>query len=251
MSQALVPTMEIPVIAQETVHLVARNPVEMQNAQANLKAWLTGKIGSVETDIADFKAAIEHAKQSKWGMAPLLKAKNKIVGERVFYQKLLDAVEAGYTIIPEFPIDVFAIRVTREMPTQKPQSTTYSSSPDRLLSNENPDIVPTGEGEYKSPSQLVERWSDTETEGDKTVTRKWIAPTGFNDVIFPLRAARIEVMDATSEAMALKVFDRIGICPATKKADPLIIGQVLGRKSGYSQKCVNFLIAWHLNLNDL
>jgi len=249
MSAELVPTTTVPATMQETVHLVARNPVEMQNAQQDLKAWLTLKVESVDVEIADFEVAIEHAKQSKWGTAALSKAKNKAIGERVFYHKLIDAVDAGYMIIPEFPIDVFAIRVTRDWPTAGPNSTTYGTP---SLADENPDITPTGEGEYKSPSQMVRQWSEKETNKEgKEVTRQWITSSDFRDVMFPVRAARIEVMDATSRAMALKIFDRIGICPATRKADPLIIGQVLGRKYGYSQKVVSFIIAWHLNLNEL
>lgn len=64
-------------------------------------------------------------------------------------------------------------------------------------------------------------------------------------------------MNATAEAMALKVFDQIGICQPTRnagitrKGDPLIIGQILGKREGWSQKCVSFIIAWHLNLKDL
>ncbi len=244
-------TTPVSVQFEETVHLVARNPMEMQNAQGNLKAWLTGKIGIIESEIADLEAAIDHAKQSKWSTAALSKVKSKAVGERVFYQKLLDAVEADYAIVPEFPIDVFAIRVTRELPRAPAQSSSYSSGVS--VSDELPDTAPTGEGDYKSPSQMVQRWEEKETNKEgKESTRHWMRATDFQDVVFPVRAARVEVMDATSKAMALKVFDRIGICPPSRRnADPLIIGQVLGRKYGYSQKTVSFLIAWHLNLNEL
>jgi hypothetical protein len=70
-------------------------------------------------------------------------------------------------------------------------------------------------------------------------------------------------MDATAKAMALKVFDQIGICrpvdhqnerafAASGAGDPLIIGQILRRRGTYQgPKVVSFIIAWHLNLNDL
>ena len=51
--------------------------------------------------------------------------------------------------------------------------------------------------------------------------------------------------------MALRVFDQIGNCLAERNADPLIIGQMLGKKEGWRQQRVIFLIAWHLKLNEL
>jgi hypothetical protein len=77
-------------------------------------------------------------------------------------------------------------------------------------------------------------------------------PISFAEVHFPLIAARPAVMDAAQRAMALGLFDQMGIC-AERKGDPLIIGQTLlppvnGRTP---RKMASFLIAWHLNLNDL
>jgi hypothetical protein len=70
-------------------------------------------------------------------------------------------------------------------------------------------------------------------------------------VEFPIAAAQAEVMTATQEAMALKVFDAIGICPPQRKGDPLIIGQIMMPGTRWSRKTVSFLIAWHLDLRTL
>ena len=61
------------------------------------------------------------------------------------------------------------------------------------------------------------------------------------------------MMNATQEAMALRVFDQVGISPqgSVRAADPLIIGQILGHKEGYKRKTISFLIAWHLDLRSL
>jgi hypothetical protein len=74
-------------------------------------------------------------------------------------------------------------------------------------------------------------------------------------------------MQKTAEAMKDKVFDQIGVClpvanaaaasarrvqtRAARAGDPLVIGQVLRKKQGNAQRCVSFIIAWHLNLEDL
>lgn len=231
---------------QSLVHLVARNPVEMQNAQADLVVWLKNKIVEIGIEYNDLDAAINEAVAAGWGLDALRKQLNKTAKQEEFYRKLLAAVEAGYTIIPDIPVEVFAIRVERAVP----RGGTVSSShgPQYAVPNdEKPDKLAVGQGEYFNP--VPEVWRDQRTleRQDKTTYTQYLAsPTAFRDVIFPLRAARVEVMNATKEAMAHKIFDQVAICPAKRKADPLIIGQVIGPK-----QTISFIIAWHLDLNQL
>jgi hypothetical protein len=231
------------------VHLVARNPVEMQAARTGLIDWLRRKLVAIDKDVEDYQASLDQAIKNKWNKAGLRKAVNQAISQRTFYEKVLTAVEAGYTIIPEFPIDVFAIRVDRDFATEPNQVSRYGK-PDVPL--ESADILPEGDGDYVSNVPKARSWQETRTNaiGDK-YTLYHLDSDELQDVAFPVRAARVEVMSATAEAMALRVFDQIGICPATKKADPLIIGQVLMPMKNYTQKMVSFLIAWHLNLNEL
>jgi hypothetical protein len=232
------------------VHLVARNPAEMQSARASLSLWLTRKIAAADTDIADYEASLEQATKNRWNRAGLRKALNQAIGQRTFYEKILAAVEAGYTVIPEFPIDVFAIRVEREGPIPEHVASRYKNG--LALRPEAADVLPEGEGEYVSNTPKASDWQESKTDekGNKyTVYHR--SAVALQDVVFPVRAARVEVMSATAEAMALRVFDEIGICPAQRKADPLIIGRILAPKKGYTQKSISFLIAWHLNLNEL
>lgn len=238
-------------IPQSSVHLVARNPVEMQNAQADLAVWLKNKIVEIEIEIRDLDASLNEAVSAGWNIEPLKRQLNKTVRQQEFYRKLLAAVEVGYTIIPDIPVEVFAIRVERSGPRGDRVSSDYS--PRYAVPNdEKPDSLSVGQGEYVSPVPEVWRNSTTMTKTDQTTyTRHFATPSEFRDVVFPLRAARVEVMSATKDAMAHKIFDRVAICPAKRKADPLIIGQILGPPNGYSQKCISFIIAWHLNLNEL
>lgn len=245
---ALVPTVVEPSIPVPTVHLVARNPAEMQAAQADLSRWLKDKLTSVEREVADLNAALNEAREAGWSVTALTRQRNKAVESEEYYYKLLAAVEAGYTIIPDFPIEVFAIRVDRSTPRGKTVMSDWSSS-SAVPDDEKPDSLTVGEGEYVNPVPAVERQAIAMKRADQSpFTRHYARPSEFRDVAFPLRAARAEVMNATQQAMALKIFDRVGICPAKRKADPLIIGQVLAPKSG---KTISFIIAWHLNLNEL
>jgi hypothetical protein len=233
---------------KSSIHLVARDPVEMKAAQADLATWLRQKIDSFDPEITALNASIQEAKTNNWSVSALTRQRNKEVARQEFYAKVLAAVEAGYTIVPEFPVDLFAIRVLRDYPTGGRTESTWGNPAPNL---EAPDILPVGYGEYASPIPKVDRGTFERGEGDKKSLVRYADPDQFAAVEFPIRAARPEVMSATAAAMALQVFDQIGICPAERKADPLIIGQILGKKEGYTQKRVNFLIAWHLNLNEL
>jgi hypothetical protein len=246
-STALVPTVAAPQVP--TVHLVARTPVEMQEAQADLASWLDRKLAIVEQEIKDLNAALNEAREHGWDTKTLTGQRNKAVDNEGFYFKLLDAVKAGCVIIPDFPIEVFAIRVSRGCPRGKSVALTYTHP---TPYDEKPDILPTGEGEYVYPVPEVMRYDTTSQrpDGSKETWHR-ANPVGFRDVVFPLRAARPEVMNETAKKMALKIFDQIGICPAKRKADPLIIGQILSKGPEHNRKCVSFIIAWHLNLNDL
>ena len=233
-------------VTQPLVHLVARNPVEMQEAQTGLADWLKAKIATVTTEMEEYQASLSEAIRNKWSGKGLRKAVNNTFWRKQFYEKTLDAVNAGFTIVPEFPIDVFAIRVNRDNPETTIQSTRYGRAD---IPVERSDIMATGTGKYVSPTPKVLRWSETRKEGDKEYKLNLAEPTELQAVEFPFRSARVEVMSATAKAMALRVFDEIGICPETRRnADPLIIGRI--HLPG-SNKSVSFLIAWHLNLNEL
>lgn len=244
---------------RDTVHLVARNPAEMQAARGDLLVWLKQKLTTTEAEIRDLNASVEEARQNGWKTDALTRARNRMINLETFYFKMLMAVEAGYTIIPDFPIDVFAIRVNRSgvRELERTQQSTWGWP---TIPNQPADTTPAGSGEYRNPEALERHyeWKDKDSKGEEVVYRQTVASKFQDEIVFPMIAARPEVMNATAGAMALKVFDQIGICRPVKegrqvrfgKGDPLIIGQILLRRP-QDTKVVNFIIAWHLNLNDL
>lgn len=252
------------VVATETkvekvpqVHLVARDPQQMAAAQSDLTIWIERKLSAVKTELTELETARDYAKAHKWNYKALAGQANKARHAVNYYDKMLLAVKAGFTLVPNFPIDVFAIRVGRlfpNAPTTVNKAQNYSPSfydPD----NERPDTKPAGEGDYVSPTggeTTTQRYDTTDAKGVVTHhAEQW--RTEFADVEFPLVAARPVVMDATRQAMALKIFDQIGICPPVRKGDPLIIGQILLPPLNWrdAKKTASFLIAWHLDLNVL
>jgi hypothetical protein len=236
--------------AETDVHLIARDPVEMKAARADLEAWLRAKISAIDAEVDELERAHESAKPRPFADTVKTALYNQITRHKrlqSYYEKLLAATEAGYTLIPNFPIDVFAVRVTKKKPTGYAERLDWKPT----IDNEKPANARIGEGEYKSPNQLVRNTSSKEIIDGKEHTRYFQEATEYLDVDFPLIAARAELLDATAEAMALKVFDQIGICPpAQRRGDPMIIGQICF-PNGYSPKMGSFIIAWYLDLRTL
>lgn len=254
-------------------HLVALNPVEMQAAQGDLKAWLGQRLTIIERDIVDANAAINEARKNGWATGALVNARNRAVDDETFYNKILIAVEAGHPIIPDFPIQVFAVR---RHEADKTGATTFQGivrgSDTYLGEPVDTDCAPAGAGEYRNPQrETIDTRQENRTPGAEerkephyyTRVRRTGKPKG--PITIPSVTARSPIMRATNEAMQEKTFDQIGVChpnipvAATRQVntgsaragDPLVIGQILHKRVSGRQKCVSFIIAWYLNLNDL
>jgi len=247
MSQELVPTtgMELEVSAT--------TPLEMSQAQDSLIAWCERKVASMKHEAAELAENLAIAIKNKW-KTDTLRRHSALATKRVtFYEKIKAALEAGYCIVPNFPITLFAIRTEREKPLKKVWYGTYQSGGNFA---QEPNLLPIGEGEYKDPTPFVATDSKKGTDqSGREVTKytKWA--TEFDDEItFPIQMAKPAIMEATSRAMQLKVFDQLGILlPQAAKADPLIVGEILDpRPVGWGRrKRICFIIAWHLNVRDL
>lgn len=256
-------------------HLTAINPAEMQAAQGDLKAWLEQKLAILARDIVEANAALNEARRNGWTTTSFTAARNRAVDDETFYYKVLVAVEAGHTIIPEFPIQVFAIR--RHEPDRAHSVTYHGAVTPSTTGSGQPaesDCAPAGAGEYRNPqpwlsSSVMENKAPGAQERKEprwyTTVHRSSHPTG--PITFPPFMARAPIMKATAKAMKEKVFDQIGVCSpvvadvaaaarradtqARRAGDPLIIGQILHKRVGSKQKCVSFIIAWYLNLDEL
>ena len=232
----------------------ATTPMEMAQAQSSLIGWCEKKIAAMRRDAAELSEALAHAIRSKWKISTL-KRHAELAAKRVtFYEKLKAALDAGYCIVPNFPITLFAIRTERETPLRKVYVGNYSKP--AVHFQQDPQLLPAGEGEYKDPNPLVHSEHETTKDNDgASVTKYFEEATGWTEALeFPIQMAKPQIMEVTSRAMALKVFDQFGVLlPQAAKADPLIIGEIIDpRPQGYNfKKRVAFIIAWHLDTADL
>lgn len=233
-----------PASQLEDVALTATLPQDMVIAQKALIAWCEKKVAVCNAEVDELKGAVEQAKKHKWKSSVLETQHRNAVKRFQYYEKVKAALIAGFYIVPNFPIQMFAIKKGHH---SKPRG----RANDRWHHNfeQKSAEMPLGEGEYKNPFPLVSTKSGKDVQGKDwavTYAKEW------DDFEFPITMAKPEIMSITAAAMRLKIFDQIGVMPHLhkKKEDPVIIGQIF-RKSGYTTRTVSFMIAWHLNTNVL
>lgn len=230
------------------VFLTACNSQEMCKTQGDLAQWIKAKIKHCESEATTLRKAAEHAKKMKWQYKPLLAAFSREMRRVIYYEKLLKAIDSGYVLMPFAWSDVFAVRVNSVTPTSAngPERDDSQSAINALRGVEGTNLR-AGEGRYVSENPLVQSAGCTETKDGKSITRYTAWRTGFQDVEFPITAAKPELMNATVQAMALKIFDEIAVAPNRRGKDPVILGIVKG--PNYRKQ--HFLIAWYLDTRAL
>lgn len=229
-----------------TRQLIAFDPGELKTSQDGLKDWFEQKVLLCQEEITDLEQNIEIAIKSKWKVSSLRSMLSKSQKRFNFYAKAKAAVEAGYLLVPNFPIRVFGIRTERLRPPEDLGTSRYGSSfPQR---SEGPHL---GEAEYKDPIPMRD-FSHTETRKDsqgKDYEVEIYANIDFDEVQFPVTTAKPLILQKTSEAMVLKIFDEIGLV-GNPRQDPIVVGKIKF-KHGYSQKELTFFIAWWMRIEDL
>lgn len=253
MSDELVVQDQEPLVP--SFHAVAVNATEMQQSQAQIKGFLEEKVLVINQELTEMEKALESSKKRQWVTGPIYNQVVRIRQRHTYYTKLLAAVHAGFTIVPNMPCDMFAIRVSRPLPREGSQT----NEGERVwiaptIPLEKAESLALGDGRYESPQQRTyESHSEaTSPEGKKIHKKSTIATRRWMDIEFPIAAAHPVVMDATGHALSLKIFDRIGLVGPgiRRRGDPIILGQIFYR-SGYTEKVTSFLIAWHLDMRTL
>jgi hypothetical protein len=230
------------------VQLTATEPDEITSAQKALIAWTKQKIDSLQAERIELEDAYNHAVAQKWASGTL-KRHAALATKRIeFYEKMKAALEHGYVIIPNFPVTVFAIRTDKEKPL-KMLSYSWSDTHEQKA-----EMLPASEGEYKNPFPKV--WQTKLQEGTKENNWKsstqYYADDNWKELEFPVQMSKVKIMEATTNAMALKIFDDFGIMPERKREDPIIVARLLDpRSTKYNRRFVTFMVAWHLNTRDL
>lgn len=223
----------------------------MAQSQEALIAWAKSKVATQQAEADELRASYQHAVDRKWKSGTLKKHANLSARRVVFYQKLLKALEAGYIIVPSFPVEVFAVRTEKGGPTTY-FTTSTSKWPSRR--EEVAGTLPSGAGAYQNPVQNV--YVGKTAEKSESGQELWyhFGAEAWNEMEFPLNMAKPNIMEATSRAMALKLFDDLGVLPGTRRnVDPIIVGRIRDPRvpHKFAPRMVSFIIAWHLDTATL
>lgn len=219
--------------------LVALSASEMAPVQTALTAWCDRKCAALDHERQDIETNLELATEHGWKHASVASALSR-VGRRIqYYQKMKTAIEAGYVIVPNFPVDLFAVRVNRAKQPEKVHDSRWSNF------RATPQQLPTGEGRYVDDRVTYRDESTTEALPDgKTKTHQRYGE--YDEVDFPVAMVKPAVMEATARAMALKVFDQMGIVHnAAPGRDPIVVGQLLDPRG--NGRVTTFFVAWWLD----
>lgn len=225
------------------IELTATLPREMEMAQVQLIEWCKNKITELKADLADLEGAYNHAKKHAWKYSTYKTHALKCAKRITYYEKVLGALEAGYCIVPNFPVTVFAIRTKRKKPEPGYTNRDWKSH------RQKPETLPEGEGQYKNPLPvvLVNSYKAPTPQNPNAVEKHYWAHD-WNDIDFPINMAKPRIMEAATNAMAMKLFDELGVLPSPyKREDPMVLGIV---KNPFGAPA-SFLIAWHLKTKDL
>jgi hypothetical protein len=229
----------------------AQSPKEMETAQRSLILWAARKIQMVKNEIEEARSQFKLHQDNKWNTAGWRAQILKQERRAEFYRKIKMALEAGYYIVPPFPMDIFAIRTKRAKPHE------YLGR-HRDNHNQPAQALPAGEGRYVNPRPVREKSDDPEMRGEKEVMVTHYFATEYQDVDFPFKLARAEIRSLADNAMKLKIFDRLGILPRVRNPDPIICGQIivpnqLSYRMGQhgDPQVINFFVAWWLDTKTL
>lgn len=243
----------------EEMIIVASNPAELVEAQHQMIHQIEMKLNKAIDDARQAKELHEMAVVSKFNVTAM-KRMHKVATSRVTYlTKTLQALQLGYLMMPDMEGEVIAIRTTRTDPSPSSKRISSNDWP-RSVPDESPTYSPIGEGEYKSPSQIVHRQLrrvDKDRDG-KDIERYGYAAVALRDPFgLDRRFIKPTVLARTVKAMELKLFDEIvTITPQSRtrfrsrrrSRDPIVLGRVIDKET---QSVISFLIASFVDINEL
>jgi len=234
----------LPAQASDFV-IFANNPADMIAAQRSMVDWCDERITVEAFEQEEAQRNLDTARQSGFTVEGWQR-QVRIIGQKLdFYEKVKAALQAGYYIVPPFPIDMFAIRTKAHVPRGG-----WTTKNWRDYQEQSAQLLAAGEGRYVSPDPHIETtvFKESDGKGGTKDVRHW-RPDYFEDADFPFKLARGEILSATRAAMALKIFDRLGVLPTQRAPDPIVCGQIILPHK--KREALTFFVTWWLDTRTL
>jgi len=228
----------------DDIVVLARDPQEMANAQQGLIDWMDRKVAGLKVELAEAEENLATAKRMKVRTEGWVRVIRRAQSRVTYYEKARTALGEGYCIIPDLPVQLIAVKTTRKQPPQK-----WKSGPAWQVSEAKALALPEGKGRYVDSAVEAEE-REVSVPG-KDYTRREHRAVGFLDVDFPFKVVKPQILLGLETALKRKLFDEIGVLPATNRGgDPILVGRIK-RKEGYTEQVMTFLIAWWIDTSDL
>lgn len=234
-----------PAPPAEELNLVALTPAEMVPAQAELSDWCGRKIRALNDEIDELEVHQRLAIENGWKTSVVVSSLNRATRRITYYKKMRAALEAGYLLVPNMPIDVLAVRVKRATPPPHETDSRWRTNVARPQSG-----LPAGEGRYVDDTTFTtSRTVPAKDYQGKEYQKALHSASDYDEVDFPIQMTKPIVLSAAARAMALKVFDQIGRVRTSSGRDPILIGQLLDPRG--NGRCASFFIAWWVDTKEL
>lgn len=227
----------------DDIIVFARTPLEMAQAQSWLCGWAERRILRAQADLQIAEDNLTEAKEAKIRTSGWKTQVRKYQKEERFYIKLKAALDAGYFIVPDFPVNIIAVRTHSEYAKDTKEYRHRGS-----VDNEDHQELEVGAGEYVDPVPPTARFNDvTEKDGKAVTIEKWTASGQMlRKMDFPFKLVRPQLLRDLKKAVDPRIFDAIAVMPGPqrKNRDPMLLGIIENKLSKHNVKRIIFLITW-------
>ncbi len=239
----------IPVL-MPSVSLFSTDASQLGAMQEKMGVWVRMRIAELENDMIGLQAELDIALQNNWRPDSWRRQINQLDKRVKYYQKIEAVIKEGYVLVPSMPMDVFAVRTTKNYPPRK----IHGWGTHRQAEQVAAETAPGGTGKYVSSDTDFNHWRETRRDSaGKETTVDLYQANAFNEIEYPLDVAKPVVMERTAAAMALKVFDEIGVVrdgrPNNRRGDPFVLGRICDPRQNRNGVC--FFIGWCFDLRSL
>lgn len=239
--------------------VIASHPQELAEGQVAVIQKVKEKELEAQDDLASAEHLLTVCKESGLNIPHAERGVRRAKQRVIYLDKVRQALEAGYVLVPNFPGDTIAIRVKEGSTPKRDHQEGNGWQPS--VDPQEGHILPAGEGQYVDPLPYsVTGINRSTNDKGEAVTRHYAYATEWDDEIaLPVEFVKPTVIERTGMGMTRKIFDEIAVtrnmdmrgastAARVNKGDPIVVGRIYDRQN---KKAMSFLVAWFVDTKDI